>query len=52
MPAKRADVIKLVQDFQARKLRIDGVGNQAHCASIRRASTRSRRHWRICMPPD
>jgi endo-1,4-beta-xylanase len=29
-PAKRASVIKLVQDLQARKLRIDGIGNQAH----------------------
>jgi endo-1,4-beta-xylanase len=29
-PAKRAGVIKLVKDLQARKLRIDGVGNQAH----------------------
>lgn len=29
-PAKRAGVIKLVQDLQARKLRIDGIGNQAH----------------------
>jgi endo-1,4-beta-xylanase len=28
--AKRAGVIKLVQDLQARKLRIDGIGNQAH----------------------
>jgi endo-1,4-beta-xylanase len=29
-PAKRASVIKLVQDLQARHLRIDGIGNQAH----------------------
>ena len=29
-PAKRAGVIKLVQDLQARKLRIDGIGNQGH----------------------
>jgi endo-1,4-beta-xylanase len=29
-PAKRAGVITLVQDLQARKLRIDGIGNQAH----------------------
>ncbi|MEN3338456.1 MAG: endo,4-beta-xylanase [Acidobacteriota bacterium] len=29
-PAKRAGVIKLLQDLQARKLRIDGIGNQAH----------------------
>ena len=29
-PAKRAGVIKLVQDLQTRKLRIDGIGNQAH----------------------
>src|SRR3954454_5238845 len=29
-PAKRAGVIKLVQDLQSRKLRIDGIGNQAH----------------------
>ena len=29
-PAKRAGVIKLVKDLQARKLRIDGIGNQAH----------------------
>jgi endo-1,4-beta-xylanase len=29
-PAKRAGVIKLVQDLKARKLRIDGIGNQAH----------------------
>jgi endo-1,4-beta-xylanase len=29
-PAKRAGVIKLVKDLQARKLRIDGVGNQGH----------------------
>ena len=29
-PAKRAGVIKLVQDLQARKLRIDGISNQAH----------------------
>jgi len=29
-PAKRAGVIKLVQDLQARNLRIDGIGNQAH----------------------
>lgn len=29
-PPKRAGVIKLVQDVQARKLRIDGIGNQAH----------------------
>ena len=28
--AKRAGVIKLVKDLQARKLRIDGIGNQAH----------------------
>jgi len=29
-PAKRAGVINLVKDLQARKLRIDGIGNQAH----------------------
>jgi endo-1,4-beta-xylanase len=29
-PAKRAGVLKLVGDLQARKLRIDGIGNQAH----------------------
>jgi len=29
-PAKRAGVIALVKDLQARKLRIDGIGNQAH----------------------
>jgi endo-1,4-beta-xylanase len=29
-PAKRAGVIKLVRDLQTRKLRIDGIGNQAH----------------------
>ena len=29
-PAKRAGVIKLVRELQARKLRIDGIGNQAH----------------------
>ena len=29
-PAKRAGVIKLVKDLQARGLRIDGIGNQAH----------------------
>src|SRR6185436_5631085 len=29
-PAKRAGVIKLVKDLQARKLRIDGIGNQGH----------------------
>jgi endo-1,4-beta-xylanase len=29
-PAKRAGVIKLVKDLQARKVRIDGIGNQAH----------------------
>jgi endo-1,4-beta-xylanase len=29
-PAKRAGVIKLVRDLQARKLRVDGIGNQAH----------------------
>jgi endo-1,4-beta-xylanase len=29
-PAKRAGVISLVRDLQARKLRIDGIGNQAH----------------------
>jgi endo-1,4-beta-xylanase len=29
-PAKRASVIKLVQDLQTRKLRIDGIGNQGH----------------------
>ena len=29
-PAKRAGVIELVHDLQARKLRIDGIGNQAH----------------------
>lgn len=29
-PAKRAGVIKLVKDLQARKIRIDGIGNQAH----------------------
>jgi len=29
-PAMRAGVIKLVKDLQARKLRIDGIGNQAH----------------------
>jgi endo-1,4-beta-xylanase len=28
--AKRAGVIKLVKDLQARNLRIDGIGNQAH----------------------
>jgi endo-1,4-beta-xylanase len=29
-PAKRTGVIRLVKDLQARKLRIDGIGNQAH----------------------
>jgi endo-1,4-beta-xylanase len=29
-PAKRAGVIALVKGLQARKLRIDGIGNQAH----------------------
>jgi endo-1,4-beta-xylanase len=29
-PAKRAGVIRLVKDLQARKLRVDGIGNQAH----------------------
>ncbi|HEX6465184.1 MAG TPA: endo-1,4-beta-xylanase [Vicinamibacterales bacterium] len=29
-PAKRAGAIKLVKDLEARKLRIDGIGNQAH----------------------
>lgn len=29
-PAKRAGVIKLVKDLQARKLHVDGIGNQAH----------------------
>jgi endo-1,4-beta-xylanase len=29
-PAKRAGVLKRVKDLQARKLRIDGIGNQAH----------------------
>jgi endo-1,4-beta-xylanase len=29
-PAKRAGVIALVKDLQTRKLRIDGIGNQAH----------------------
>jgi len=29
-PAKRAGVIRLVKELQARKLRIDGIGNQAH----------------------
>jgi endo-1,4-beta-xylanase len=29
-PAKRAGVIKLIQDLQTRKLRIDGIGNQGH----------------------
>ena len=29
-PAKRAGVIKLVKDLQARKVRIDGIGNQGH----------------------
>jgi endo-1,4-beta-xylanase len=29
-PAKRASVIALVKDLQARRLRIDGIGNQAH----------------------
>jgi endo-1,4-beta-xylanase len=29
-PAKRAGVIKLVKDLQARGVRIDGIGNQAH----------------------
>ena len=29
-PAKRAGVITLVRDLQARKRRIDGIGNQAH----------------------
>jgi endo-1,4-beta-xylanase len=29
-PAKRAGVIKLVKDLQARGLRIDGIGNQGH----------------------
>jgi endo-1,4-beta-xylanase len=29
-PAKRTGVIKRVKDLQARKLRIDGIGNQAH----------------------
>jgi len=29
-PAKRAAVIRLVHDLQTRKLRIDGIGNQAH----------------------
>ena len=29
-PTKRAGVITLVRDLQARKLRIDGIGNQAH----------------------
>ena len=52
-PAKRAGVIKLVKDLQARKLRIDGIGNQAHWRlEGRRPSTRStRRSWN-CTPPD
>jgi endo-1,4-beta-xylanase len=29
-PAKRAGVIRLVKDLQARGLRIDGIGNQGH----------------------
>lgn len=29
-PAKRAGVIKLVKDLQARGIKIDGIGNQAH----------------------
>ena len=29
-PAKRAGVIKLVKDLQARNVKIDGIGNQAH----------------------
>jgi endo-1,4-beta-xylanase len=29
-PAKRAGVIKLVKDLPARKVKIDGIGNQAH----------------------
>jgi endo-1,4-beta-xylanase len=29
-PAKRAGVIKLVRDLQARNVRIDGIGNQGH----------------------
>ncbi len=29
-PAKRAGIIRLVKDLQARGLRIDGIGNQAH----------------------
>jgi endo-1,4-beta-xylanase len=29
-PAKRAGVVRLVKDLQARGLRIDGIGNQAH----------------------
>ncbi len=29
-PAKRAGVLKLVRDLQLRKVRIDGIGNQAH----------------------
>jgi len=29
-PAKRAGVIRLVKDLQARGLRVDGIGNQAH----------------------
>jgi endo-1,4-beta-xylanase len=36
-PAKRAGVIKLVRDLQARKVRIDGIGNQGH--------------WRLDTPP-
>ena len=40
-PAKRAGVLKLVRALQARKLRIDGIGNQAHGASRRRLSTKS-----------
>ena len=41
-PAKRAGVIKLVQDLQARKLRIDAIGNQAHRRLTPPPSTRSK----------
>ena len=37
-PAKRAGVLKLVRELQARKVRINGIGNQAHWRSTRTTS--------------
>ena len=41
-PAKRAGLIRLVEDLRARRVRVDGIGNQAAGGSRRQRSARSR----------